>query len=300
LKKSLTTIIQFDNSIDANMAKTIIEENNIYCFLADENLISVNPLYSNAVGRIKLQVKNQDITSAIEILKNNNYEFKTFNKDDNLGIEPCAKCNSRKVHVQPANMYRKILAIPFLFIPLILRKRIWKCRECHYSWTEPITSNKIFFSIAIIPVLIIAWIPGYFEIKNLFKKNIIITDKQRIIKHINDISNLGISNSSGEERHYLLVDKIIKIYLKNNDYKKAISFLEHEKQSLNNKLKTNSIAYNRIEGELGILLYLPKKDNCVSLKYLKNAINGLQIIGNDKWQKYEEFILLNNISCIKN
>ncbi len=91
------TIIQFDNSMEANLVKTLLEDNGIMCFLADENLASVNPLYSDAIGRIKLQVPENQRDKAAEILKENDYDFKTYEQGDNIKVAPCSKCNSRKV-----------------------------------------------------------------------------------------------------------------------------------------------------------------------------------------------------------
>lgn len=46
-----------------------IESEGIETFLQDEFLIQVDPLYSNAVGGIKLQVRRNDSEKALELLK---------------------------------------------------------------------------------------------------------------------------------------------------------------------------------------------------------------------------------------
>jgi len=50
-----------------------LESEGIECFAQDELTIQVNPLYSNAVGGIKLQVRESDCQRAVEILKEEGY-----------------------------------------------------------------------------------------------------------------------------------------------------------------------------------------------------------------------------------
>ena len=50
-----------------------LESKGITCFVQDELTVQVNPLYSNAIGGVKLQVKENDLKPAIEILKETGY-----------------------------------------------------------------------------------------------------------------------------------------------------------------------------------------------------------------------------------
>lgn len=56
-----------------------LETEGITCFVQDELTVQVNPFYSNAIGGVKLQVKESDLNQAIEILKETGYI-----KDNNL------------------------------------------------------------------------------------------------------------------------------------------------------------------------------------------------------------------------
>lgn len=124
MKDNLKTIIEFEDSIEANSIKTILESNGIQCFLADENLISVNPFYTSAIGRIKLQINEKYIDKAYQVLLENNYDFKQHKKTDNIKVEPCSKCNSRNVKSIRPNISFIIFSALFLFIPIILKKEI--------------------------------------------------------------------------------------------------------------------------------------------------------------------------------
>ena len=48
--------------------KSKLESEGISCFLFDENIVNLNPLYNMAVGGIKLKINRNDITAATEIL----------------------------------------------------------------------------------------------------------------------------------------------------------------------------------------------------------------------------------------
>ncbi|BDD08259.1 hypothetical protein FUAX_06910 [Fulvitalea axinellae] len=63
----LTTIKTFDSSIEANLAKTKLENAGIQCVLFDENMGSLDP-YSIAVGGIRLNVLAEDIEKALAVL----------------------------------------------------------------------------------------------------------------------------------------------------------------------------------------------------------------------------------------
>lgn len=56
MDEKLVTVAVFGSPYEAGMAKSELEACGIPAFIADEFAIGVNPLYSNALGGIKLQV----------------------------------------------------------------------------------------------------------------------------------------------------------------------------------------------------------------------------------------------------
>ena len=61
-------IATFSNPINANIAKDILQRENITCFLADENISRIYP--TPAFG-IRLMIDQKDAPKAIKILKEN-------------------------------------------------------------------------------------------------------------------------------------------------------------------------------------------------------------------------------------
>jgi Putative prokaryotic signal transducing protein len=66
---SVLTLRQFLTVQEAVMAKSILDSAGIESFLADENVISMNWLWSNALGGVKLQVRKTDVAVASELLE---------------------------------------------------------------------------------------------------------------------------------------------------------------------------------------------------------------------------------------
>jgi hypothetical protein len=64
----LVTIRKFRDSMEAVMAKGLLESVGIESLLIDENIVRIDWLISNAIGGIKLQVKRSDAEAAIIVL----------------------------------------------------------------------------------------------------------------------------------------------------------------------------------------------------------------------------------------
>lgn len=64
----LVTIRTFRDVPNALLAKSVLESAQIPCFLSDENLIRMDWFWSNALGGIKLLVKEEDASAASELL----------------------------------------------------------------------------------------------------------------------------------------------------------------------------------------------------------------------------------------
>jgi hypothetical protein len=65
-------IASYQSIIEANLAKELIELNNIPCFLQDENIVQLYPMFTSPFGGIKLYVLRKDEEQVMEILQNNN------------------------------------------------------------------------------------------------------------------------------------------------------------------------------------------------------------------------------------
>ncbi len=69
----IVTVYSFSSPHELAIVVGRLESEGIECFVQDELTIQANPLYSNALGGIKLQVKEHDVERTVEILKESGY-----------------------------------------------------------------------------------------------------------------------------------------------------------------------------------------------------------------------------------
>jgi hypothetical protein len=66
---SLVVLERFDNYFYANITCNMLQHAGIECYIRDENTILADPLLSNAIGGIKLEVDETKVNEAREIMK---------------------------------------------------------------------------------------------------------------------------------------------------------------------------------------------------------------------------------------
>lgn len=58
----------YENYVDAHIVQGRLEEEGIRCWLKDEHTLTINPLWNNAMGYIKLMVPEEQLERARDIL----------------------------------------------------------------------------------------------------------------------------------------------------------------------------------------------------------------------------------------
>lgn len=90
----LVTIAIFDLAHDAHLLAAKLDANGIPSVIADELTNTINPLYTQATGGIKVQIHEADIQRAQEVLG----EIKAHGYLDSEGGQvQCPKCHSKKL-----------------------------------------------------------------------------------------------------------------------------------------------------------------------------------------------------------
>ena len=125
---------RYQYSSEAIIYKGKLESEGIEVFIRDNNFVDTNPLYSNAVGGIKLFVKNEDFTNAQKILS----EISQYSLDENNELIKCPKCGVEKVEMVTSINDIKSL-VTFLFsimlslIPFYINHK-YKCQSCNFQF----------------------------------------------------------------------------------------------------------------------------------------------------------------------
>ena len=130
------TIKTFNSGIEAHIIKNRLESEGITCFIRDENIVTVNPLYNFAVGGVKLDVLETDVEKALSILAEIEEVPYTDHEDE---VIHCPQCNSSELYANFVSMkdVRGILsAITAFFLSVfpIYYNSVYKCKHCDHEF----------------------------------------------------------------------------------------------------------------------------------------------------------------------
>ena len=121
MKNSFTTVAVFQYSAEAQIIKGRLEAENINVFLADEYTVDTDPLVSNAIGGVKLQVYTEQIVAAKDIIRT---------IDASLLVESivCSSCKSSnyKLRMSFKNLFLKLIPVNGLFE--------YSCSDCNSNF----------------------------------------------------------------------------------------------------------------------------------------------------------------------
>lgn len=127
-------IAVFQYSSEALIFKGKLESEGIRVFVRDNNTVDANPMYSNAIGGIKLFVKNEDFDKAKMVLS----EISAYSLNDNNELIKCPKCGAEKIEMVTSikdlkTLFAFIFSILFVLIPIYSKHR-YKCDKCNFEF----------------------------------------------------------------------------------------------------------------------------------------------------------------------
>ena len=117
----------------AAVAKSVLDSAGIESFLADDTVIRLDWLWSNALGGVKLLVRDGDATAAREILEAHVPEKFEVDGVGEYEQPRCPNCNSLDVSFQELD--RKMAHTGLLIsLPIPAVKHGWNCHACGHNW----------------------------------------------------------------------------------------------------------------------------------------------------------------------
>lgn len=132
--------------INANIVKGLLDSYGIECFLSDENIVTLNAMYSSVVGGVKLNVFEKDIDRINTLLKaeNMNTETDLPGEKEKSGTI-CPKCKSanvsyggsvkKKFSLWSAVIFSMISKFAFIGYPFYQRKA-FHCFDCNHEFQK--------------------------------------------------------------------------------------------------------------------------------------------------------------------
>ena len=124
-------IKSFDSYITANIWFGRFSEEGIDCYLKDENTVTINPFLGNAIGGIKLCVRDSQMETAKAML----LQF----ENENRQLQKCLKCGDPNVqYISQPGPINWLIAIATWFLGsyAISAKEVYHCFSCGYEFDE--------------------------------------------------------------------------------------------------------------------------------------------------------------------
>ncbi len=124
---------------EAHMARVALEFAGIDCMLADENINVIQPLYGQAVGGIKLMVRESDLEAAAKALQAAApaapVEVPASERRELKSDSPaCPECASNFVGKKGYSFWLVLAALLGVGLPFMFIKPRWRCSTCGHQW----------------------------------------------------------------------------------------------------------------------------------------------------------------------
>ncbi len=124
----MTTIATFTKPEDAHLLRMRLEASGVQAFVQDENLIQLDALYSNAIGGVRVQVADDDVSAVREFLA----------EDAGLPADAdavrCPKCGCTAIETERVSRRFAYISLLLLGLPLLLIRHRLRCTSCLHTW----------------------------------------------------------------------------------------------------------------------------------------------------------------------
>ncbi|MCY1515923.1 hypothetical protein D9M68_505280 [compost metagenome] len=117
--------------MEANIIKARLDDRDIPCFLTDENIATINPLYNQAIGGVKLNIFEKDIARVNEILAEPHL-LSAEDPDTDQDEVRCENCGSTNVGLGQATKKRFSWWVTLL--SLVLSVYPFKANQCYHCY----------------------------------------------------------------------------------------------------------------------------------------------------------------------
>lgn len=128
----LLTLKTFDNPLEAHSLRNRLLAEDINAYIYDEHLIGLNPLFSNAIGGIKVKIAQEDFDQASRVLQAiDSLEY----VEDREGILKCPNCDSTDINTDYrdfkhiSGVLSLLFSIAFVVYPIYFKRKC-KCNNC--------------------------------------------------------------------------------------------------------------------------------------------------------------------------
>lgn len=122
----------FDNYIEANIVMHMLQHANINCHLKDENIITIDPLLSPAIGGMKLMVHHSQVEKAWDLIERAEQEY--------LKDIPCPVCHAHALKTISVTKKHssKLSALASMLLNghSVEVTKMYRCTKCGYDFKD--------------------------------------------------------------------------------------------------------------------------------------------------------------------
>jgi hypothetical protein len=121
-------IATFSKPEEAHLLRMRLEAGGVAARIQDENMVQVNWLYSDAIGGVRVQVSEDDLPRALDILRDGGVEIVP-------DMRPaCTRCGS--ANTAPDQLPRRLSFLSILLVgfPVLFGRRRLRCGSCNHVW----------------------------------------------------------------------------------------------------------------------------------------------------------------------
>jgi hypothetical protein len=122
------TLNSFSNYFQANICLAKLQSAGIECYLMDEYTTTINPVWTGAIGGIKVIVKKEDAERAITLIKQSEEEY--------IRSAKCPKCGAKDFTYISKPKVKNILSVILALVLVTYAPDpdfVYRCRHCGYE-----------------------------------------------------------------------------------------------------------------------------------------------------------------------
>ena len=124
----LVTVRTFDNWFKANITLTKLQDGGVECYFKDDFTVTIDPILSNAIGGIKLQVKEEDVAETLKILQQFDEEYMQAVK-----CPRCGKATFTLINKPGATNFITAILTWMFSSYAVATEQVYHCDSCGYE-----------------------------------------------------------------------------------------------------------------------------------------------------------------------
>lgn len=133
----LVTVASFTSPWEAQLARARLEAEGIESMVADEHLVRLHWVISNAVGGVKIKVRPEDAAQAAAALAMDAPLPEIYLvTEEEAALRRCPGCNSENITFQRWSRLAFFGTWLLLGFPLPVPRNRWSCRRCRAVWRD--------------------------------------------------------------------------------------------------------------------------------------------------------------------